>query len=83
MARIAENSVIQDGIMYKPGQEIPDLGKANNVLDEVEKIANKVVSQYTGIRTVRPTLMIAFASAATFISVFLLQLVSAHASGTL
>lgn len=26
MARIAENSVILDGIMYKPGQEIPDLG---------------------------------------------------------
>ena len=26
MGRIAENAVIQDGIMYKPGQEIPDLG---------------------------------------------------------
>lgn len=26
MSRIAENSVILDGIMYKPGEEIPDLG---------------------------------------------------------
>ncbi len=26
MARIAENTVIQDGIMYKPGEEIQDLG---------------------------------------------------------
>ena len=26
MSRIAENAVIQDGIMYKPGEEIPDLG---------------------------------------------------------
>ena len=34
-------------------------------------------------RACQKTLMIAFASAATFISVFLLQLVSAHASGTL
>ena len=28
--------------------EVPSEAKANNVLDEVEKIANKVVSQYTG-----------------------------------
>jgi hypothetical protein len=26
MAKIAENAVIQDGIMYKPGEKIPDLG---------------------------------------------------------
>ena len=26
MARIAENSVILEGQLYKPGQEIPDLG---------------------------------------------------------
>lgn len=28
--------------------EVPSEAKANNVLDEVEKIANKVISQYTG-----------------------------------
>lgn len=26
MARIAENAVIQDGVWYNPGEEIPDLG---------------------------------------------------------
>lgn len=26
MSRIAENAVIQDGIWYNPGEEIPDLG---------------------------------------------------------
>ena len=26
MGRTSENSVIQDGIMYKPGEEIPNLG---------------------------------------------------------
>lgn len=26
MGRTSENAVIQDGIMYKPGEEIPDLG---------------------------------------------------------
>ena len=26
MSRIAENAVIQNGIWYNPGEEIPDLG---------------------------------------------------------
>lgn len=50
MARIAENSVILDGIMYKPGEEIPDLGNWTCVKSESGRRYYEGLSKEVDIR---------------------------------